>query len=153
MANNFTQIHIQVVFAVQNRESLIRNDWKTELYKYLTTIIQNESHKVLQINGTFDHIHILFGMRPIQSLSDLMKKMKGESSAWINRKGFCKSKFSWQEGYGAFSYSKSQLPKVISYIQNQEMHHKKKVFIEEYKEFLTAFEIDYDERYIFKQVT
>ena len=131
---------------------MIQKQWKVELYKYMTTIIQNESHKVLQINGMPDHIHILFGMRPVQSLSDLMKKLKGESSAWINRKGFCKNRFSWQEGYGAFSYSKSQLPRVIRYIENQEEHHRKKTFIEEYEEFLKEFEIDYDERYIFKSV-
>ncbi|MDX1939155.1 MAG: IS200/IS605 family transposase [Saprospiraceae bacterium] len=150
MANTYTQIHIQAVFAVQNRASLIQNEWKDELYKYMTAIIQNENHKLLQINGMSDHIHVFFGMRPTQSLSDLMKKLKGESSAWINKKEFCKSKFSWQEGYGAFSYAKSQVPQVIRYIQNQEEHHRKKTFTEEYLEFLNAFEIDYDERYIFK---
>lgn len=152
MPNTYTQIHIQVVFAVQNRQSLIQNEWKDELYKYMTTLIQNENHKLLQINGMPDHVHVFFGMRPTQALSDLMKKLKGESSTWINRKGLTKGRFSWQAGYGAFSYAKSEVPRVIRYIQNQEEHHREKTFTEEYLEFLKTFEIDYDERYIFKPV-
>ena len=107
---------------------------------------------MLQINGMTDHIHIFFGMRPSQSLSDLMKAVKGDSSEWINKRGFTKQKFSWQAGYGAFSYAKSQVPKVIQYIQNQEEHHRKKTFTEEYIAFLDAFEIEYDEQFIFKPV-
>lgn len=107
---------------------------------------------MLQINGMPDHIHIFFGMRPSQSLSDLMKAVKGDSSEWINKRGVTKHKFSWQAGYGAFSYVKSQVPKVIQYIQNQEEHHRKKTFTEEYLAFLEAFEIEYDERFIFKPV-
>ena len=99
-----------------------------------------------------DHVHLLFGMRPTQSLSELMQDIKGDSSKWINEKRYLKGKFSWQEGYGAFSYSKSHVSKVIKYIENQEEHHKKKSFIEEYKEFLDAFDVDYDERYIFKPI-
>lgn len=152
MANTYTQIHIQAVFAVQNRQCLIQKEWEAELYKYITGIVQNQGHKLLQINGMPDHVHAFFGMRPIQSLSDLMKKIKGESSTWINQKGFLKNKFSWQEGYGGFSYGKSQVPSVIRYIQNQKEHHQKKTFIEEYVDFLNAFEVDYDERYIFKPV-
>ncbi|MCD4792106.1 MAG: IS200/IS605 family transposase [Bacteroidales bacterium] len=152
MANTYTQIHIQTIFAVQNRQCLIQPDWKDELYKYITGIIQNYDHKLLQINGMPDHIHIFFGMRPKQSLSDLMKKVKEDSSGWINKKGFLRNHFSWQAGFGAFSYAKSQVPNVIRYIQNQEKHHKKETFIEEYLNFLKAFEIDYDERYIFKPV-
>ena len=152
MANTYTQIHIQTVFAVQNRQCLIQKEWKDELYKYITGIIQNHDHKLLQINGMPDHLHIFFGMRPKQSLSNLMKIVKGESSEWINKKGFLRNKFSWQEGYGAFSYAKSQVPKVIRYIQNQEDHHKKKTFIEEYLDFLKAFEVEFDDRYIFKSI-
>lgn len=152
MANTYTQIHIQAIFAVQNRECIINHSWKDELYKYITGIIRNNQHKPLAINGMPDHIHVLFGMRPMQSLSDLMQDIKGNSSKWINEKGFLRYRFSWQEGFGAFSYSKSQIPKVISYINNQEEHHKKKSFIEEYKEFLKAFNVDYDERYIFKPI-
>lgn len=152
MANTYTQIHIQAVFAVQNRDSIIKPTWKNELYKYITGIVQTNKHKLLSINGMPDHIHILFGFRPTQSLSDLMQDIKGDSSKWINEKGFVKGKFSWQEGYGAFSYSKSELHKVINYIERQEVHHKKTTFIEEYLEFLKEFEVDFDDRYIFKPV-
>jgi len=152
MANTYTQIHIHAVFAVQNRKYQIHQTWKDELYKYITGIVRNNGHKPLAINGMPDHVHILFGMRPVQSLSDLMQDIKGDSSKWINSKNFTNEKFSWQEGYGAFSYSKSQVPNVIKYIEEQEMHHGKKTFLEEYKEFLGAFEIDFDERYIFKDV-
>ena len=152
MANTYTQIHIQAIFAVQNRQSLIRSGWKEELYKYMTGIVQNNNHKVLQINGMPDHIHLFIGMRPTQSLSDLMKVVKGDSSEWINKKGYTKGKFSWQAGYGAFSYARSQVPAVIRYIQNQEEHHRKKTFTEEYLDFLKAFEVEYDDRYVFKPV-
>lgn len=151
MANTYTQIHIQAIFAVKKRTGLIGKEWKDELYKYMTGIIQVHNHKLLAINGMPDHLHIFFGMRPTQSLSDLMQDIKGSSSKWINEKKFVKEKFEWQEGYGAFSYSKSQAPKVIAYVQNQEHHHHKITFMEEYKKFLKKFEIDYDERYIFKE--
>ena len=150
MANTYTQIHIQAIFAVKRRAGLIQNGWKDELYKYITGIIQAHEHKLLAINGMPDHLHIFFGMRPIQSLSDLMQDIKGSSSKWINERKFIKDKFEWQEGYGAFSYSKSQVPGVTAYVQNQEDHHRKTTFIEEYKSFLEKFEIDYNERYIFK---
>jgi putative transposase len=152
MANTYTQIHIQTVFAVQNRQSLIKPEWKDELYKYITGIIQSYDHKVLQINGMPDHIHIFFGMRPTQSLSDLMKQLKQDSSKWINTKRLINGKFSWQAGYGAFSYSKSQVPQIIRYIANQEEHHKSKTFSDEYIELLKESGIDYDERYILKSI-
>lgn len=152
MANTFTQIHIQVVFAVQNRECIILNSWKDELYKYITGIIKQNNHKLLAINGMPDHVHILIGMRPSQSLSDLMQDIKGSSSKWINETKLIRSRFSWQEGYGAFSYSKSHLSRVIKYIENQETHHKKKNFNEEYKEFLEKFDVPYDERHVFQPI-
>lgn len=152
MANTYTQIHLQIVFAVQNRKSLISNSWKDDLYKYITGVIQNNGHKLLQINGMPDHIHILLGLRPVQSLSELMKQVKQDSSKWINNNRLTSERFSWQEGYGAFSYSKSQLPRVINYIQNQEKHHKKRSFREEYLALLEAHGIDYDERFIFKPI-
>lgn len=152
MANTYTQIHIQAVFAVQNRRCLIDKVWKDELYKYMTGIIQNYDHKVLQINGVSDHIHILFGMRPTQSLSDLMQIVKKESSRWINKKGFVKGRFSWQAGFGGFSYSKSQLSWVIHYIQNQENHHKKQSFLEEYVILLKDFEVEFGDQYLFKPI-
>lgn len=122
------------------------------IYKYITGILQNKDHKMISINGMSDHVHILFGMRPSQSLSDLMKDIKGNSSKWINEKSFVKGKFSWQEGYAAFSYSKSQLPNVIKYIEEQEKHHTKRTFMEEYLELLKLFEIEYDERFVFKPI-
>ena len=152
MANTYSQIHIQFVFAVKHRNSQIAAFWKDELYKYITGIIQNHSHKLISINGMSDHIHILIGMRPTQSISDLMQDVKGSSSKWINEKKFTKGKFEWQEGYGAFSYGASQLKDVIKYIENQEEHHRKKSFNEEYLEFLKKFEIEYDERYVFKDL-
>ena len=152
MANTYTQIHIQSVFTVQNRHCVIRNSWKEELYKYVNAIISNDGHKVIAINGMPDHVHVFFGIRPAQSLSDLMQDIKGDSSTWSNKKGFVKGRFSWQEGYGAFSYSKSQVNAVIDYIKNQEKHHRTKTFLEEYHDFLKHFEIDFDERYIFKRV-
>jgi len=152
MANTYTQIHIHAIFAVQNRLSIIQKRWQDELYQYITGIITNNNHKLLQIGGMPDHIHVLLGMRPTQSVSDLIQIIKGNSSIWINEKRLIRGKFSWQEGYGAFSYSKSQVNNVISYIQNQEEHHKKRTFAEEYMEFLKLFKIDFDERYIFKNL-
>ena len=152
MANTYTQIHIQAVFSVQNRQCIISDSWKNELYKYITGIIKNNKHKPLAINGMPDHIHILFGLRPAQSISDLLQDIKGNSSKWINEKKFVKGKFSWQEGYGAFSYRKSDIPQIINYIRNQQEHHRRKSFTEEYLELLKEFNIDYDERYIFKPV-
>lgn len=152
MANTFTQIHIHVVFAVRNRECLISKNWEEELYKYIMGIIKTNDHKPLCINGVQDHIHVLFGMRASQSLSDLMQDIKGSSSKWINERKFIKGHFSWQEGYGAFSYSKSQLPNVVDYILNQKEHHESKSFIDEYKELLKRFELEYNENFIFKSV-
>ncbi|REE25069.1 REP element-mobilizing transposase RayT [Winogradskyella pacifica] len=152
MPNTYTEIHIQAVFAVQNRQSLIRDSWKAELYKYITGIFKNNNHKVLQINGVADHIYVLFGMRPTQSLSELMKQVKHDSSKWINKKGFVNGRFSWQSGYGAFSYSKSEVPRIINYIKNQEEHHKKVVFKEEYLMLLKDFDVEFNERFILKSV-
>jgi REP element-mobilizing transposase RayT len=152
MANTYTQIHIQAVFAVQNRISLIGKDWKDELYKYIPGLLQNQGHKVLQINGMPDHVHLLIGLRPTQALADLIQMVKQDSSKWINTKGFVKGKFSWQSGYWAFSYSKNQVPRVINYIQEQEKHHLKRSFLEEYEELLKIHKIEYDQRYLFKPI-
>jgi putative transposase len=152
MANTYTQIHIQAVFAVQNRDAVINFKWKEELYRYITGIIQAREHKLLAIGGMPDHVHILFGFRPIQSLSELMHDIKGGSSKWINEKGFMRCRFSWQEGYSAFSYARSDLKNVIRYIENQKEHHRKITFMEEYVALLKEFEIEYDLRYIFKPV-
>ncbi|HEY4325620.1 MAG TPA: IS200/IS605 family transposase [Mucilaginibacter sp.] len=152
MANTYTQIHIQCVMAVKYRQSLIQPDWKDQLQKYITGIVQNHGHKMLAINNMPDHLHMFFGFRPDQSLSELMRMVKGESSEWINLQRFTPTTFRWQEGYGAFSYSRSHVKKAVNYVLNQEEHHRKKTFLEEYKEFLDQFEVNYDERYIFKEL-
>ncbi len=152
MANTYTQLYVQVVFVVKNRQSLIREEWKQELYKYISGIIKNNEHKLLAINGVGDHVHILIGMKPTQCLSDLMQDIKGSSSKWINENKFAHGKFEWQAGYGAFTYSHSQISRVLEYIQNQEVHHKANSFKEEYANFLKAFEISYNENYLFTDV-
>lgn len=149
MANTYTQIHVQIVFAVKYRDGLIRSSFKEDLYSYIASIIKNQNHRLLAINGMPDHIHLLIGMRPAQSLSDLMQDIKASSSKWINEKKFLRYRFEWQEGYGAFSYSKSQVNNVIDYIKNQEHHHTIRTFREEYLDFLELFEVDYDNRYVF----
>lgn len=153
MANTYTQLYVQVVFVVKNRQSLIQEEWKQELYKYISGIIKNNEHKLLAINGVGDHVHILIGMKPSQSLADLMQDIKGSSSKWINDKNYVHGKFEWQAGYGAFTYSHSQISRVIKYIQNQEVHHKTSTFKEEYVSFLKAFEINYNENYLFSDVS
>ena len=150
MANTYTQIHIQFVFAVKYRQALISPEWKERLHQYITGIFQRNHHKMLQINSMPDHIHIFIGMRPDQSVSSLMQLVKSESSKWVIENDLCSSKFSWQEGYGAFSYAKTQVADVVRYIQNQEIHHKKELFLDEYRKFLVAFEIEWDERFIFE---
>jgi REP element-mobilizing transposase RayT len=152
MSNSFTQIHIQFVFAVKYRAALIDAEWKERLHQYITGIFQQNKHKMLQINSMPDHIHIFIGMRPDQSVSSLIQNVKTESSKWIKQQNLCPVPFAWQEGYGAFSYSKSQVPDVVRYIKNQEAHHKKETFLDEYRKFLTLFEIDWDEQYIFKEL-
>ncbi len=152
MANSYTQIHIQFVFAVKYRAAIISNEWKERLHQYITGIFQENKHKILQVNSMPDHIHIFIGMRPHQSISSLIQNVKSESSKWIKVQNFCSLPFAWQEGYGAFSYAKSQVADVIRYIQNQEIHHRKETFLDEYRKFLTAFEIQWDERYIFKEL-
>ena len=152
MANTYTQIFIHAVFPVKYRACLIHEDWENELYKYITGIVQHQRHKMLQINGMPDHIHMLIGMRPSQSLSELMKQVKGDSSAWINRRGLTAIKFQWQAGFGAFSYATSEVPTIIRYIQRQKEHHRKKDFIEEYLDLLDSVEVDYNAQYIFNPV-
>jgi REP element-mobilizing transposase RayT len=152
MANTYTKIYLQLVFAVHNRASILEPEWKDELCKYITGIVKKNGHKLIAINGTQNHIHILIGYNPEQKISDLLQDIKGSSSKWINKKGFARGKFKWQAGYGAFSYSRSQINNVSKYILNQEHHHKKKTFHEEYIEFLDHYDISYDERFISKDI-
>lgn len=153
MANTYTQLYIHLVFAVQNRKTLIKPEWKSELYKYITGIIQNRGHKLIIINGMPDHVHILIGLNPKESISELVKTVKADSNRYINNRGFNNGyKFAWQEGYGAFSCSRSQLKKTIKYIEQQEEHHKKVTFMSEYKGFLKSYGIDYSDAYVFKDL-
>lgn len=149
MAGTFSQIYIQVVFAVKGRESLIQKEWEERLYQYITGIIRAKEQKLIAINGMPDHIQIFIGMKPSCCLSDLVREVKKSSNDFINENKLSKFKFSWQEGYGAFSYSHSQIDAVAKYILNQKEHHRKITFKEEYVDFLKKFEIEYDEKYLF----
>jgi REP element-mobilizing transposase RayT len=146
----FSQIYIQIVFAVKGRNSLIKMEWEADLYKYITGIVQNKGQKLLAINGMPDHIHFLIGMKPYCCLSDLVREIKKSSNKFIAEKKFTKYAFAWQEGYGAFSYSHSALNNVIKYINNQKEHHKTKSFKDEYKQFLTKYNIEHKDEYLFK---
>lgn len=150
MANTYTQIHIHYVFAPKYRNATLDKSWRPDLFSYITGIVQNHGHKMLQINGMADHVHMLIGLRPTQSVAELIKEVKEDSSGWINENHLVRHHFKWQEGYGAFSHSKSQVQKVIRYIQEQETHHAKVSFLEEYVDMLKKFGVEYDERYIFR---
>lgn len=147
MANTYSQIYLQFVFAVKYRDSCIHASWKNELYKYIIGIIRNNGHTSIIINGMPDHIHLFVGFHPKQSISEFMQDVKGASSKWINDRKFIKGKFAWQEGYGVFSYGRSQIKDVISYIENQEAHHFKKSFKDEYIGFLKKYEVVFEEKY------
>jgi putative transposase len=150
MANTFSQIYIQTVFAVENRQSLITPDFKEDLYKYITGIVRNQGQKLIAINGMPDHVHILIGLKPAMALADLVREIKADSTNYINDQKFVRGRFNWQEGYGAFSYGHSQLDTIIRYIQKQEMHHHKRSFKSEYLSLLRKFDIAFDDKYVFK---
>ena len=152
MANTYSQIYIQIVFAVESRQSLIDPNHNDELQKYITGIVTAQKQKLITINNMPDHAHILIGQRPDSSLSDLVGDIKAGSTNFINRNRWIKGRFNWQEGFGAFSYSRSQLGAVINYIQNQQKHHQKRSFRDEYVALLDKFDVPYDERYIFKGI-
>lgn len=150
MPGTFSQIYIQIVFAVKGRENLIGNNWKTSLYKYIAGTIKGKGQKPIIVNGLPDHIHVFVGLKPAMPLSNLVRDIKNNASNFINDHKFVKGKFAWQEGYGAFSYSHSHIGKVYDYILEQEKHHKKKTFKQEYLSFLKKFEVGYDEKYLFE---
>ncbi len=152
MANTYTQIYLQLVFSVKGRQNLIQKKWKDELHKYICGIVKGKEQKVYAIGGIEDHIHILVSIKPTIAVSDLVRDIKANSSKWINENRFVHGKFQWQEGFGAFSYSQSQLDTVIAYINNQEQHHQKKAFKEEYLELLQKFNVDYDDQYLFEWI-
>jgi REP-associated tyrosine transposase len=149
MANTYTQIYIHTVFAVEGRQSLIAKEHKVEIYKYMTEVIQNQKQKVMSINGMPDHVHLLIGLRPDIALSDLVRDVKAASSSLINDNRWVKGHFNWQRGFGAFSYSKSQVLTVAKYVENQERHHAKRSFRDEYVALLKRFDVEYDPAYIF----
>ncbi|MCK9450458.1 MAG: IS200/IS605 family transposase [Bacteroidales bacterium] len=149
MAGTYTQIYIQIVFAVKGRENHIAKAWRDELHKYISGIITNKGQKSIIVNGVADHIHVFVGLKPTMAISDLVRDIKNNSSKFINDRKFMKGKFSWQAGYGAFSYAHSQIEQVYNYILNQEDHHYKKSFREEYLDFLQEFQIEYNEKYLF----
>lgn len=150
MAGTFSQLYIQIVFAVKGRQNLIQKEWSEELYKYIAGIIKGKNQKPIIVNGMPDHIHIFVGLRPAMAIADLVRDIKSNSSNFINEKEWIRGKFSWQEGYGAFSYSHSQIRDVYNYILKQEEKHRRKTFKDEYFEFLENFEIEYDEKYLFE---
>lgn len=152
MAGTYSKLYIQIVFAVKGRENLIQNAWKDNLHKYIAGIIKGKDQKSIIVNGMPDHIHAFVGLRPSMAISDLVRDIKNNSSNFINDERLVKGRFSWQDGFGAFSYSQSQVETVYQYILNQEAHHKRKKFKEEYMELLADFQIPYDERYLFEWI-
>jgi len=150
MANTYTQINIHAIFAVHGRENILFLKYRNELYKYISGILNHNKQFSLAVNGDRDHVHVFFEMHPTIALSDVIRIVKSNSSKWINDRNFVKGRFSWQEGYGAFSYSRSQRNKVIKYIMNQEKHHNKRTFREEYLNLLKKFQIDFDDHYVFE---
>lgn len=151
-SGTFSQIYIQIVYAVKGRNSLISSSWEVELYKYITGIVQNKGQKMLAINGMTDHIHILIGMKPSCNLSDLVREIKKSSNGFIKEQNFTPHRFEWQSGFGAFSYSHSALDNVIAYIANQKEHHKTHTFKEEYTQFLKRFKVEYKDEYLFEWI-
>lgn len=149
MPNTYTQLYIHFVFAAKFRMSVIQTEWEDDLHRYITGIVQNNGHKLLAINSATDHTHLFIGLNPKQSISEIMRLVKGDSSEMVNKQGFTNRKFQWQEGYGAFSNSKSQIDSVVKYIFAQKEHHQKKSFRDEYIDMLKKHGIEYDERYIF----
>ena len=152
MANTYSQIYIQTVFSVSNRMSLITPAFKEDLYKYISGIVTHQSQKLIAINGMSDHIHILIGLKPTMALADLVRDIKCDSTNHINKNKWVRGKFSWQEGYGAFSYGHSQLDTIIRYIQNQEKHHRRRSFRHEYLTLLRKFDIAFEDKYVFEFV-
>ena len=145
----FTQMYVQLVFAVQNRDAVLKEDFRKRVFEYMSGIVSNLKHKPMIINGTSNHFHILLGLNPSVSVSDTVHDIKRSSSLFINNEKLCRCRFSWQEGYGGFTYSRSQIGDVYHYIENQETHHKKRTFREAYIDILTRNEIEFDQRFLF----
>lgn len=148
-AGTYTQMYVQLVFAVKNRDASLNKAMRGRVFEYMSGIITKMKHKSLIINGVANHVHLLLGLNPTVSVADTVHDIKRNSTLFINQEHLCPAKFEWQEGYGGFTYSRSQLNDVYRYIQNQEIHHKKLTFKEEYIQFLKKFEIEYDEQFLF----
>ncbi|MBS1730766.1 MAG: IS200/IS605 family transposase [Bacteroidetes bacterium] len=151
MANTYHQIYLQIVFAVKYRAAIIDKSWNNRLYGVIGNLINEANCKTIIVNGVEDHVHCFLGLKPVVSVSELMKTVKAKSSKYINDHSLTAARFEWQEGYGVFSYSQSQVDGVYKYIQNQKAHHKKQTFLDEYKAFLKKFKVEYDERFIFHE--
>ena len=149
MSSTYSQLYIQYVFAVKGRQNLLHKAWREEVFKYMAGIIREKDQKPIIVNGVSDHVHVFVGLKPTMNISYLIRDVKNNTSNFINERGFIRGKFSWQEGYGAFSYAQSQISNVFRYIENQEEHHRKRTFMDEYLDFLKKFEIEYDEKYLF----
>lgn len=152
MANTYSQLYVQIVFAVKGRQSLISAEHREELHKYITGMVQFRDQKMLAVFAMPDHVHLLIGMKPTVCISDLVRDIKGGTSRFINEKKWVKGHFNWQHGFGAFTYSKSHVSRVVSYILNQEEHHRKKSFKEEYIDFLVKYEVEFDDKYLFEWI-
>jgi REP element-mobilizing transposase RayT len=150
MAGTYSQIYIQLVFAVNGRKNLLQKPWRDEVFKYIAGIVKGKNQKSIIVNGVANHVHLFVGLKPSISVSDLVRDIKNNSSNFINEQKFVRGRFSWQEGFGSFSYSHSQIEQVYQYILNQEEHHKKKSFREEYLDFLKKNDVEYDEKYLFE---
>ena len=150
MAGTFSQLYIQIVFAVNGRANLLKEPWCDDVFKYMSGIIKGKNQKPIIVNGVKNHVHLFVGLKPSMAISDLVRDVKNNSSNFINELKFVHGKFSWQEGFGSFSYSHSQIEQVYQYILKQEEHHLKKTFKEEYLDFLHKFEVEYDEKYLFE---
>jgi putative transposase len=146
---NFTQMYVHLIFAVKNRDAMLNKEIRARVFEYISAIITNMDQKSIIVNGVSNHVHILIGFNSSISISDTVHEIKRSSSLFINKEKLCKGKFAWQEGYGGFTYSRSQLDNVYRYIQNQEKHHEKSSFKSEYVQFLKKFEVEYDERFLF----
>lgn len=149
MSGTYSQVHIQVVFAVKGRQNLLKKEWREELFKYISGIISNKEQKPIIVNGVEDHVHVFLGLRPSMRISDIVRDIKNNSTNFINDHNWVKGKFCWQEGYGVFAYKKSDVRTVYNYIFNQEEHHRVKTFKDEFLELLEEFEIPYEEKYLF----
>ena len=150
MANTYSQINIHCVFSVKGRQNFITKSFRDDLHKYMSGILVHDELYPLAVGGWKDHVHVFFELHPDVKISDTMRILKASSSKWINDNQLIKGKFQWQQGYGAFSYSRSQRDHVIRYITEQEAHHKTTTFKEEYLDMLEKFEVDFNDEYLFE---